>query len=263
MKRKLLALVLLVALGFAKLPVENHVTQALRSQHLLSVPVDLNVRENLGQMSFAAALGGLRSLVASITYLQAYSAWQNINWGKVDSLFQLTTRLQPQFANYWDEAAWQMSYNAASSYLNDTTLNSAVRGKLYHDHVQRGIDILQQGLRYLPDNPKLWSTLAEIYERRVRDPQKAAVAYLQVFRITKQPRYLRNAGYQLAQATDEASWQKAYEYLSQCYKNGQRYPSLITILKSLEERLHTPPEKRIPDALPQTPASATDSGPRR
>lgn len=263
MKRKLQAIAVLLLFGLIKLPVEEAATRQLRAARLLSPPLDLSVRENIGQMSFAAALGGLRSLIASITYLQAYQAWENIDWAKVDSLFQLTTTLQPRYANYWDEAAWQMAYNAASSYLNNQELNSAVRGKLYHDHIDRGIAILRDGLRVLPDEPRLWNGLAEIYERRQIDPRKSAECYLQLLRVTKNPRYGRFAAYQLALTSDPSQWQRAYDLLKSAYDQKQRLPTLINTLKSLEERLEIPANQRIPDALVPIGQNQNQAGPLR
>lgn len=250
MKRRLQALAVLLILGGVKLPLEESATQQLRAAKLLSTPIDLSVRESVGQMSFAAALGGLRSLIASITYLRAYHEWENINWGKVDSLFQITTRLQPRYQNYWDEAAWHMAYNAASSYLYNDKIEPMVRGKLYEQHVQRGIDILNEGLRFLPDDARLWNALAEIYERRVHDPKKAAECYLQVHRISHNDRYARFAGYQYAQTSDPELWKKAYALLKTGYDKKQRTPSLIDQLKNLEEKLNIPLMQRIPDKRP-------------
>ncbi len=247
-KRHWQALAVFLCLGAVKLPVEEAATQHLRAAKLLTAPVSLGLRESLGQMSFAASLGGLRSLVASVTYLRAYREWENINWAKVDSLFQLTTRLQPMYANYWDEAAWHMAYNAASSYLYNEEINPMLRGQLYEQHVQRGVSILLEGLRFLPDDARLWTALAEIYDQRLHDPKKAATCYLQVYRISRNPRYARFAGYQFAQASDPDSWKKAYDLLKPAYDQKQRQPSLIEHLKNLEEKLHIPLMQRIPDA---------------
>lgn len=263
MKRKLQALAALLLLGALKLPLEETATAHLRAARLLTPPLDLSLRENFSQMSFAAALGGLRSLIASITYLQAYQAWENINWGRVDSLFQLTTSLQPRHANYWDEASWHMAYNAASSYLHDETLNPAVRGKLHHEHIQRGIDILRAGLRVLPEEPRLWNSLAEIYERRVLDPRQAGDCYLQVMRYSRNPRFARFAGYQYALTSDPALWRQAYDLLKAAYDQKQRPPTLINTLKQLETRLGIPAQQRIPDAAVPVPASPGASGPVR
>jgi hypothetical protein len=138
MKARHWAIILFLGLGIAKLPLEQHSTTTLRSAGALNAPTDLGLRENLGQMSFAASLGGLRSLVASITYLQAFAAFENVDWGKVDSLMTLTTRLQPNFSVYWDDAASRMGYDAASYFRYDESRPTLYRNRLYREHVARG-----------------------------------------------------------------------------------------------------------------------------
>ncbi len=67
-------------------------------------------------------MGGLRSLVASITYLEAYTAFEDVDWGQVDLLMTLTTRLRDPLTTptYWEkEASWHMAYNAAAYYEQD------------------------------------------------------------------------------------------------------------------------------------------------
>lgn len=250
MKRKLAALAVLGAFGLLKLPLEQQVTESLRQSGALSKPVDLGLRENLGQMGFAAALGGLRSLVASVTYLQAYTEFENVNWGKVDSLFQLTTRLQPNYENYWDEASWHMAFNAASSHAQDTTLAPVVRHKLYRDHVQRGIDILHEGLRFLPESGKLWVRLGDIYARRSLEPKQAAQCYLRGFTHGALPVYERLAAYEFFKAGDDESLRTAYGILQRSYRQGVRTPAVIRHLKLLEEKFAVPSGERIPEPLP-------------
>lgn len=264
MKRLLQALAVLLILGVAKLPLEQAATHQFRAAGLLSAPLELGMRENLSQMGFAAALGGLRSLVATITYLQAYHEWENVNWAKVDSLLQLTTSLQPGYSNYWDDASWQMAYNAASYYLYDEKLQPMVRGRLYEEHVRRGIAILKEGLRHLPEDVRLWNSLAEIYERRSHEPELAAEAYLQVHRISGNNRYRRFAAYQYAQSAKPELWRRAYDMLRESYQDvRQRTPSLIDTLKTLEERLNIPTMQRIPDARRPMEIPAADQGPVR
>lgn len=247
MKRSFQALFVFLLLGVVKLPLEQNATAHLRAEKLLTPRVELSLRENLGQMGFAASLGGLRSLVASITYLRACGAWENVQWAAVDSLFQLTTRLQPRYIHYWDEAAWHMAWNASSNYLNNEKLNPALREKLSYEHVQRGRDILLEGLRMNPDDARLWHTLAELYERRDVQPAKAAECYLKVGELTGSLRFRRMAGYQYAKAADLEDRRKGYALLLESYRANVRPPSLINTIKDLEPVLDIPMMQRIPE----------------
>lgn len=245
MKHKMLVLALLIVIGLAKMPLEDKLTATLKEQNLLDAGLDLSMRESLGQMGFAASLGGLRSLIASISYLQAYEAFENLEWGTVDSLMTLTTRLQPYEPTYWEDASWHMAYNAAANYLHNAELRAAIRNKLFRDHVQHGITILEEGLRYLPDNPRLLMRLGDIYRDRKPDPRLAAEAYLNAYAHGAKSFYERMGAYELVKLSDRASSEKAYAILKRYYDNGARYASILRDLPVLEAKLGVPAEKRI------------------
>lgn len=274
--RKLLAVLLLVVVGLLKLPLEQRLADELRAQDLIEEPVRLGMMENLGQMGMAAALGGLRSLVASVTYLMAYSDFEDVNWEGVRNLMWLTTELEPHARSYWEESSWHMAYNAASYYLRDEQLRPPIREKLYRDHVKLGIDILEEGLHYLPGNPYLLQRLALTYKDRVKDHRKAAEAFLACYEHGgRRFEYAERMGaYELTQLDDRASWEKAYKILKHYYDIGMRKKgtTIMTDLPILEERLNIPADQRVkalpndipPSYSPNLPKStATHSSPQK
>lgn len=245
--RKVIAVLLLATVGVAKLPFEERFSGELGRQGLLQMPMNVDMRESLGQMGFAASLGGLRSLVASITYLQAYTAFEDTDWAKVDSLMTVTTRLQPREANYWDEASWHQAYNAASAIMRDESMRAAIRSKLFRDHVQRGVDILLEGLRFLPGHPRLLARLGSTYTERQQDSRKAAEAFLLAYQNGAGDFYERRAAYEMVKLSDRPSWEKAYAILKRYYDAGMRMKgtTIMVDLPILEERLGIPPEQRV------------------
>ncbi len=263
MKRPLQAIAVLVLFGVVKLPLEERVTKDLRQMKLVDEPLRLGVGENLGQAGLAASLGGLRGLVASILALRAHVEFTHVNWAKVDSLYQLVTRLQPRNPTYWEDAAWHMAYNAASYYLYDQSRKPMLRGQLYEDHIQRGIDILKEGLHFLPDHPRLWIKLAEIYGRKKYQYKEAGDAYWNAFQHGGLNYTERFAGFSYAQANDSESWQKGYAILKRLYDSGKSTPGLVTYLKTLEEKMNIPPQQRIPDAAPVWKGPTPQVGPQR
>lgn len=263
MKRNLQALAVLLLFGVVKLPLEQYVTHDLRAQRMLEEPIRLGVGEDLGQAGIAASLGGLRGLAACIFQLRAHVEFTYVNWAKVDSLYKLVTRLQPRNARYWEEAAWHMAYNAASYYLYNLDLKPGLRGQLYHDHVKRGIAILEEGLKFLPNHPRLWEKLAEIHRFKTYQFKDAGDAYWNSFQNGGLNYTERFAGFFYAQSDDPASWQKGYAILKRLYDANQATPGLVEYLKLLEQKLHIPAEQRIPDAAPVRKIPGPDVGPRR
>lgn len=254
--RKLLAVLAFIALGVAKVPLETQIRQSLVDQKLISPLPDVGLRESLGQMSFAATLGGLRSLIASITFLQAYGAWEVLDWGRVDSLMTLTTRLQPYEPTYWDEAAWHMAYNAASATKRNDSLRTAIKDKVYHDYVERGIQIAEEGLKYNPHDPKIHIRLGEIYNSssssgRKPDPRKSGDHYYAAYQGGAPNFYERQAAYEWTKTDDLHKLQLAHQILRKYFDQGVRVPSILRDLPTLEHKLQMPQFQRIPkDAKP-------------
>lgn len=263
MKRKLQALAVLLIFGVLKLPLEQHITRDLRRMRLVDEPMNLGTGENMGQMGLAATLGGLRGLVATVFQLQAYVAFTNVDWAQVDKYYNFVNRLQPRNASYWEEASWHMAYNAASYYLYSEDLKAGLRGQLYQAYVKRGIDILTEGLKFLPDNPRLWQKLGDIHWNRSKDFKAAGDAYLSSFQHGGLNFTQRFAAYAYAQSTDTASWQKGYSILKKLYDEKKATPGLIEYLKMLEQNLHIPAAQRIPDAAPVRKTADPQAGPLR
>lgn len=253
MKNKILGVLLLIALGVVKMPLEERVTTSLQAAKLREAPLALSLRESVSQMAFAAALGGLRSLVASITYLRAYVAFEKRDWGRVDSLMTLTTRMQPRETMYWDEAAWHMAYNAATSTQQREDIRAAIRNKQFRDYALRGLTIVQEGLLYNPDDPKLLVREAEIYRDRLKDPRPAANAFLLATKNGAKPFYERMGAYELVKLGEPSDLQQAYEILKRHYDKGFRYPSVLRDLEILERKLNIPSAQRVGQPLPPSP----------
>lgn len=248
MRRHLRALLAFMLLGVVKLLPEQAATDCMRNAGLLGQRLDFGLRENLGQMGFAASLGGLRSLVASITYLQAFAAFENVDWARVESLFGLTTSLQPRHDLYWDEAACHMAYDAASHYEHDLSRPELYRQNLYDTHVQRGIQFVERGLVFNPQSYRLHELLARLCEQRLRPPdrRRAAYEYREAFIHGALPYTGRFCAYNLLHLNEPEADQLAYKLLKASYDLGSRSPTHLKNLRLAEQRLNLPPQQRIP-----------------
>ena len=177
-KSLLLALALIAAVGAIRLPLEQRYTENMRREQLLETPLNLSMRDELGQTFFIAVLGGFRSVVASLTELQTIKHWQYSNWGVVDELFGICTKLQPREEHYWENRAWHLAANARDSYLFDSTLTEASRTTLAQQFVEKGIAVLREGVERIPQSWKLWDRLAWYSSRYNQNPDyEAAFRY--------------------------------------------------------------------------------------
>lgn len=225
----LVVLVALVVAGVAKLPLERGIASDLREQRLLPLPLDLETREQLGQTSFAIVLGGLRSVVAAMLNLTAHNHWEAQEWFDLEQDYRAITTLQPNVRYYWETAAWHLAYNAYADYGDKPGIPEARRRTLQREFLRKGISFLEQGVRNLPEDWRMWEALAGIH----RDPHKesdlsaAAEAYEGALRCEGVPQRVRRFYfYALILLPDrgEDAWTAVQELWAR--ESNRRFPSI-------------------------------------
>lgn len=263
MKRVALAILTLALFGAARLKVEQALSEELVAERLqLNTGLDLSVRDQVGQNAFVAAFGGFRSLMASLISLEAYGEWRFQNWGKVDSLDAIATKLMPHSPHYWDLHASHVGYDAASFYLYEASnLSKTMREDLFAEYVDKGQAIYDEGLR---NNPLSWKmiyrTMEYVRKRRPDRDRYISLARLlldnwgeirdddPVFRPT--PDWIeRFLAYELARrnGNDGADHAEAYALLKKRYAEGDRQGTLITMLNAFEILNDVPEDQHIPE----------------
>ena len=203
--RKLVAVLLILLLaGFVKSPWERAMTRRFMADQLLMKPLDIEVREKIGQTGAAVALGGLRPVVATFLNLRAYGSFEDRAWVRLEDQFQTLVALQPQTTYYWDVGAWHLSYNAAVDFRESETLPAPRREAMYREYVLKGRAFLERGIRNNPDDWTLLSSLGRFYGNPDKFPDyaKSADAYQKAWLSGKARRYEARAWlYSLARVT--------------------------------------------------------------
>jgi hypothetical protein len=240
---------LLFAFGALRLPIESALTEQHRSAYFHGTRLGLDLREQIGQLGFLAALSGFRSLVADIAFIEAHVAWERTEWGRVLLLFRQATTLQPRSILFWDMAAWHMAWNASSAARRDASLpNDAIRRQAHAEYIELGKDFLERGIRNNPEHPQLYESLARLYREKLKNHAAAARCYARAAALPGAPEYdERFAAYELSYVPGRA--EEAYQALRQLYDRGEheRLPTLIKRLKFLEETLAISMDRRIPE----------------
>lgn len=245
-----IVLAIVLVFGALRLPLEHRLALEHRALHFQSVEFSLNLREQIGQLAFVAALSGFRSLVADVLFIQAQAAWEDTAWGRVLLLFRQATTLQPRSVLFWDMAAWHMAWNASAAVLHDQSIpRQALRIRAQREYFAIGKDFLERGIRNNPDKPQLYESLARLYRDKYNDRLHASEMYAQAAGLPEAHSYDRRfAAYELSYC--EGREREAYEELFRLYHLGpqERLPTLIARLKFLENKLNIPQPRRIPEA---------------
>ena len=158
----------LLAFGAARMPFEATLARELREENLTPPPLKIGTLDQIGQTSSAVALGGLRTLVATFLNLRAFSFFQEKRWDKVAATFDTIVNLAPRTRYYWETGSWHQSYNAASSYLNDSELPALRRREYWRNSIIAGRTFLERGILNKPDDWSMHASLGFL----LSDPNK-------------------------------------------------------------------------------------------
>ena len=250
--RGLIALAVLIVVGVLKLPLEGDLGTLHRQEHFRGVEFNLDLREKIGQLGFIAALSGFRAIVADALFIQAYSAWEYTEWGRMLLLFRHVTTLQPHVLLFWDTAAWHMAWNAGVAAMNDEKQpRLALRVKAQREYFALGKDFLERGIKNNPGRPELYEALARLYTEKYKDHERGSEYYAKAAALPgAAPWDRRFSAYELSYC--EGREREAYERLRHLYDEGprERLPTLIKRLKFLEDKLGIPQDQRIPQTEP-------------
>ncbi|HEY8903125.1 MAG TPA: hypothetical protein VIM48_05430 [Chthoniobacterales bacterium] len=247
MTRAAIAILLLLIFGGVRLPLEIRLAQEQQAAGFHSTALNLPLREQIGQAGFIAALSGFRSLVAAYLWIEANSAFENVEWGRMAGLFQTVTTLQPKSILYWGMSGWHMAWNASvNAYEDKSQPSEALRMRAQRQYWNLGRKFFEDGLKANPDSGELWAQYGDLLRQKYEDHEGAFHAYqMASTKPDARPQYRREAGYELAAIPGKE--REAYQFLKSIYDMGpsQRMSSVIHDLKVLEEKLGIPPDQRI------------------
>jgi hypothetical protein len=241
------AVLLLLVFGLVRIPMETALTREHRAASFGRVQLDLSLRERLGQMGFLAALSGFRTLVADLLWIQAHSAWERVEYGRMKFIFDTVTILAPRNVGFWDMSSWHMAYNASVAAMEDRKQPKEIlRKKAQREYFLLGKDYAERGIANNPDAYVLYQSLGNIYKYKLEDHCAASAAFEKAAACPNAPSYeKRFAAYELSYCPGHE--QEAWRRLRYLYDLGpqERLPTLESRLKAMEEKLALPPEQRV------------------
>jgi hypothetical protein len=239
LSRILQALLLLIVSGAFLLPWQKELRSEATNAGFHSVPLGLDLREQIGQSGFLAALSGFRAPVAAMLWIDAHAAWERTEWGRMAALFNTVTTLQPHSLLYWDIAAWHMAWNASIAAFQDKRQPSEVlRERARRQYIQLGKDFLERGIRNNPESWLLRERLGILLRDRENDHAAAADEFSRASEFPGAPDHLKRfAAYESAKVPGRE--REAYARLRALYEEGgrMRTPSVLAQLRAMERKL--------------------------
>jgi tetratricopeptide (TPR) repeat protein len=245
MRGRILGILVLLAWGIAKFSFEARLEQHMENTRLGGFKPTASLRQQAGQAGFIAALGGLRSAVADLLWIRAYTAWRDVQYGRMKLLFDTCTAMQPRRVLFWDISAWHMAWNGAA-YVQNHEPDPVVRKAEMRKFFMAGKDFLQRGIESNPDSWELYERLGALYKDKLKDFENASKAYDEASKRPGHLKYTRRfAAYYLAEVPGRE--REAYERLMALF-NESEHEWLLTLfrhIQNLEAKLDIPDAQRI------------------
>lgn len=238
LRRLSAAVTVLVIAGIVRMPLEQALTKDLQAQGMLSKPLNIETRKKVGQGFWAVSLGGLRTLVATVLNLRAFSFFENQRWVQLADTYETVVQLAPNTDYYWDTGSWHMAFNAAAYYQTSSDLPELRRRAEWRHWIERGTAFLEEGTKQNPDSWYLWSRLGWLYSdpNKLIDYEKSAEAYLNAVKAGNALPFVKNgAAYALARVPGRED--EALEIIRERRKEPRgRVPTMNGLAFALEYR---------------------------
>jgi len=234
------AAAVLLAAGALRMPFEQAMTESFRKQGLLSQPLELELKEKLGQNSSAIALAGLRTLVASFTQLKVTEHFSRQQWPDLERAMNTTVQLAPRGTYYWDIGAWHFAYNASTHYREEAGLPELRARAEARRWVVKGREFYRRGIRNNPDDWQLHTRYGMLCSDVFRFPDDALAveAYTGAVATGKADPQVRRA-LMFAEVRVGKNPEKSLAEVRELLKDPRnRVPTLLCIRYVLEQKLH-------------------------
>lgn len=211
----------------------------------------------LGQSISLAVLGGWRTLVADVAWLQMYACWERRDWVAVDTLVRSVSAIDPAPLYFWlngarimacDFPAWRIAALGGNQ-----AVPASVQTRIGREQATAGLAFLADGMAYHPASSELWVERAAIELHRLGDPAAAAESYRRAWQLPHAPYYAARLHAQLLRQIGRP--REALTWLVQLHPALPRAEPaaaadvVLERIRELEEELRVPPEKSY-QALP-------------
>ncbi len=231
----------------ARAPLQEQILAQEKAAGLIEEPLNLPAADCLEQQLSMVCLGGLRSLVAAVLNMDAFDCFVRGDWTNLERRYNQIVALAPHTDFYWDNGAWHLGCNAASSALDNKMYSDLEQREEFRNYIRKGRQFLEKGVQANPDSYFLYSALGNMYSDiyRLPDFEKAAAAYHRAVELGGSGRSARNEFYALCRVPSKAK--EALSLGRELFSNPKlRSPSLVCNIFALENRLNIPEAQRIP-----------------
>ncbi|MEM7790795.1 MAG: tetratricopeptide repeat protein [Verrucomicrobiota bacterium] len=246
-------LCVLLMVGILTRPIEAPAWQEVKSAQP-EMNLDA-IEESLGQGLVIGILGGFRTLLANLFWIQANVVWEQHDRVELDAMIRLVTTLDPRPEFFWLNSARMVAYDVPTWRIREEggfdLVPEARQQAIDLEQAEQAFALLRTALEYHPENPRIYLDFAQIYLNRLKDNENAAKWYLKASNFPDAPFYAARIYAELLKRMGRD--EKAYAFLRELHAQLPddnplaHKPIILERIRDLEDKLG------IPDAGRYTP----------
>ncbi|MEY3393044.1 MAG: hypothetical protein RLZZ322_1893 [Verrucomicrobiota bacterium] len=206
----------------------------------------------LGQGVLLGVLGGLRTVVADLTWIRSYVLWERKDRPGCETLMRAACALDPHSRYFWENSAYAIGFDMAHWDIRRRggydKVPAETQRRLFHAYARKGIALLEDGMGHAKVTTPLLLTAAQLAELKLQDHPLAIAYYRRAAEAPDGPWFAARI---CAQVMWEAGRQEeAYRWFRDYWTQRMRgredgFPDDLQRLRTMEESLRITPGRRI------------------
>jgi hypothetical protein len=262
MRRKLIAVLVLIVPVWLMLPLSQHIRSERLALKYGGANVNRKLRLDLGQGMAIALLAGFRGVVADFIWIQSHGYWELKEWLRQYRDMEVVVTLQPQSTLFWDTGAWHMAWNIGYAVSVDTNVYTQAQGlKRQREWWERAESFLKRGIDNIPNRYNLYFSLGWLYNEKFKDYCLAAQYFEKAASFPEAPSYIARMHARAQEKCGDT--QGAYSYWVNLWtqdhtKVDQNWSIVEREIRRLEDLMNLPNERRV---FPKQPEPTKPSTP--
>lgn len=241
----LVCIVVLLVVGFVLSPLQNRVWPTIKaSQPELNLA---QVEGALGQGVVIGVLGGFRTLLADIIFLRANYFWERKDRAATEALINLTTAIDPRPMFFWQNGSRIIAYDIPIWRIREAgdfeNISDEESNRIYAEQAERGMAMMRRAAMFHPQDYRVPLEIAQIYNNKLKDEEKAAEYYLKAWEMPNAPYYTARIHAELLRRQGKNA--EAYAFLRKLYETAQdegdpraNTPVILERIRDLEKELN-------------------------
>ena len=207
----------------------------------------------LGQGVLLGILGGLRTVVADLTWIRSYVMWERKDRAGCEALMRAACALDPHSRYFWENTGYTVGYDLAHWEIRKRggydRVPKEIQERLFVAYARKGIEVLEEGLTRTRTPTPLLLCAAQLAEMKVKDHALAARYYLKAAEAPDSPWYAARICAQViwedGRRMEAYHWYRHY-WSTRMLPKEDGFPDDLKQLRTMEEVLRLRPEDRIP-----------------